>query len=182
MSNHVDFEDNHGTREDDWVGVAAPFGAEKSEKLGEAEASKGLEECGMPVEAEELAQPVLEAYGDDIVDEIGVEMDCLAAGVAVSDIGGHRRPASGLAALVTMGMAKGPACFEEDAAFAGRRDSDCGRNCEGGCEDLDADVDAGTDGLGGKGQQQEEGVVGDEEEEEEKENRGRGSAVAGAWL
>lgn len=115
----------------------------------------------------------MEAYGDGNLDEIQVGMDCLAAEVAVSDIGGYHLPVFGLAALA-MGMAKGPAWSEGDAAFAGHRDSDCGGNCEGGCEDLDA----GEDDLGDE-EEDDEGVVGDEEEGK---NRGCGSAVAGAWM
>lgn len=149
------------------------------ETLGEAEASKELEGRGMPMEAEEPVQPVLEAYGDGNVGEIGVDMDCLEAEVAGSDIDGYYRPVSGLAALVAMEMAKGPAWSEGDAALAEHRDSGSGHDCEGDSEDLDADIDAGEDGLG-----DEEDAEDDSNDGEEVEDRSCGSAaaVAGAWL
>ncbi|KAK4076441.1 hypothetical protein Trihar35433_3001 [Trichoderma harzianum] len=168
--------------------VAGPFEAERPEKLGEAEASKGPEGHGVQMEAEELVQPVLEAYGDGNVGEIGVDMDYLAAEVAGSDIGGYHRPVSGLAALVAMEMAKGPAWSDVDAALAGHRDSGSGRDCEGDSEDLDADIDAGGDYLGKDGLGDEEykedveDDCGDDEEEEEDRSCGSAAAVAGTWL
>ncbi|KAL6834551.1 hypothetical protein V8C40DRAFT_261270 [Trichoderma camerunense] len=133
----------------------------------------------MPIEAEEPVQPVLEAYGDGNVGEIGVDMDCLEAEVAGSDIDGYYRPVSGLAALVAMEMAKGPAWSEGDAALAEHRDSGSGRDCEGDSEDLDVDIDAGEDGLG-----DEEDAEDDSNDGEEEEDRSCGSAaaVAGTWL